>query len=223
MSSRRAAPDVALPEELRTDASTRNYPTPSPAAVRSPLHRRAVEVRGTTTAMRRLTRGSTGTAAELLVAIALFVVALVSDVDRSTRTSLTVVGVLVALLAGPTLAATIRAWRYVVTRPWQYVEGHPYVSKMAARVDLRDHDADRDAEVMYFAASANQRQRAALRTGPAKTDRSGAASTTPKQERDAKQRAAADASGQALPAQLQRRARRQNVSGLPPMSGDGGK
>ena len=65
-------------------------------------------------------------------------------------------------------------------------------------------------------------ERLAARSGAAKTDRSGSA-RPPGQERDAKQRAAAAASGQALPAQLQRRGRRQNVSGLLPMSGDEGE
>jgi hypothetical protein len=310
VSRRRATTDAALPEELRTDASIRNYPTPSPAAVRPPSHGRAVEVRGTTTAMWRLTRGSIGAAAGLLVAIALFVGALVSDVDTAARWFFAVVGALVVLLAGRALLPTIRAWRYVLTRPWQYFDGHTYVSKMAARVDLRaaapdpdqNVDPDRDADVMYFAASANQRQREALRTGmfahvwfvgdldhagrgvvapagggpmiwvrrraallsptmhgqvklirfgvsaarlsrlqerydrqehrrltaierlaarsgPAKTDRPGSARTA-RREREAKQRAAATASGQALPTQLQRRGRRQNVSGLLPTSGD---
>ena len=65
--------------------ATRNYPTPGPAALRPPRHRRAVEVRGTTTAMWRLTRSSIGAAAGLLVAIALCVGAIVSDVDIATR------------------------------------------------------------------------------------------------------------------------------------------
>jgi hypothetical protein len=227
--------------------------------------------------MWRLTRGSIGPTAALLVAIVLIVVVLVSDVDRATRSSVTIVGVLVMLLAGPKLVTTIRAWRHVLTRPWRYFDGHTYVSKMAARIDVRDPDpdpeagpdpdpdrhADGDAEVMYFAASANRRQRKALRTGmfthlwfvgdldagrgivaPAgggpmisvrrlaaierlaapsgstKADRPGLAAAARKKDRDAKQRAAAAASGQALPAQLQRRGRRQNVSGLLPMSGD---
>ena len=62
-------------------------------------------------------------------------------------------------------------------------------------------------------------ERLAARSRPERTDRSTSARTG-RRERDAKQRAAAAASGRALPAQLQRRGRRQNVSGLLPMSGD---
>jgi hypothetical protein len=58
------------------------------------------------------------------------------------------------------------------------------------------------------------------RSGSARSDRSGSARTARKNERDAKQRAAAAASGQALPVQLQRLGRRQKVSGLLPLSGD---
>ena len=65
-------------------------------------------------------------------------------------------------------------------------------------------------------------ERLAARSGPARTDRS-ASARIGRRERDAKQRAAAAASGQALPAQLQRRGRRQNVSGLLPLSGDKGE
>ncbi len=267
--------------------------------------------------MWRLTRSSIGAAAGLLAAIALCVGAIVSDVDIATRSLFAVVGAIILMPAGPKLLATVRAWRYVLTRPWQYLEGHTYVSKMAARVDLHapdaapnadpepDADADRHVDVMYFAASATQRQRAALRTGmfahvwfvgdlehagrgvvtpagggpmiwvrrraallsptvhgqvklvrfgvpaarlsrwqerydrqehrrlaaierlaarsgPAMSDRSGSARAT-RRERDAKQRAAAAASGRALPAQLQRRGRRQSVSGAITMSGDGDK
>jgi threonine/homoserine/homoserine lactone efflux protein len=116
--------------------------------------------------MRRLTRGSTGAAAGLLVAIALSVGAFVSDVDDATRSVVIVLGALVLLMAGYKLLRT--------------------------------------------------------RTGSAKTDRSGSTRTA-RNERDAKQRAAAAASGQALPAQLQRRSRRQSVSGLLPTSGDEGE
>jgi hypothetical protein len=148
VSQRRATPDAALPEELRTAASARDSPTPNPVAVR--------------------------------------------------------------LMAGNKVLVTIRGWRYVLTRPWQYFKGHAYLTKMAARLDFRRHR--RLATI----------ERLAARTGSARTDRSGSARTVRK-ERDAKQRAATAASGQALPAQLQRRSRRQSVCGLRPTSGDEGE
>ncbi len=107
MSSRRATPDAALPEELRTDASIRNYSAPSPKGLPPPPHRRAVEVRGSTTAMRRLTGSASAPAVKLLVpiallvAIVLLVVSSVSDVDSATRSLVALVGVILILLAAP--------------------------------------------------------------------------------------------------------------------------
>jgi hypothetical protein len=113
--------------------------------MRPPPHRRAVEVRGTTAAMRRLTRGASAAAVGLLAAIA---------------------------------------------------QGH---SRLAA--------IERPAE----------------RSGSAKTDRSASARTARKNERDARQRGAEAASGEALPPQLQRRGRRETVSGSLPPSGNEGE
>jgi hypothetical protein len=216
MSSRRATPDAALPEELRTDASIRNYSAPSPKGLPPPPHRRAVEVRGSTTAMRRLTRSASAPAVKLLVpiallvAIVLLVVSFVSDVDSATRSLVALVGVILILLAAPSLVASIRARRYDG-------QGHrrlAAIQRLAARSGPAKSDRS-GSEKSDRSGSAKSD-----RSGSAKTGRSGSARIARKNERDAKQRAAAVASGQALPVQLQRRGRRQSVSGLRPLSGD---
>jgi len=165
VSRQRATLDGGLPPELRTNRSGHTYQTPRPEAVRPPEHDRAIDIGGTLAGMLRLTRRAVFAMLWLLAALAGLSLVYAFDTPPVARVWVTIAAMVVVLASFRRVVQTAWAWRYVMTRPWEFYGGGTYVTESTARVRLLgDHRGGIHGEGMYFDATATKEQREQLRT-----------------------------------------------------------